>query len=240
MNGSVDRGIRLLIVANMLVIGVLAAGVLYELLTSSAGHPAQAAVTVSRTPDLMEMGLAHIPTSSNCVLCHKSGGQVGLKAVPAVLHPIEGWRRCTVCHTNESLGRKAPGHDGIPEEECLNCHKVAQAGPAITQPHAALHDQQCLDCHGGVAHLPSSMASSREQDCVLCHKPASLPPPSYPHAADVRLSCRSCHQSAEVGQLPIDHALRSDSTCLLCHDIKQAPSASLPGGASPPPSAAPS
>jgi hypothetical protein len=223
-----DRWVRLLLVANMVVIGFLAAAILYELITTQAGHPAQTALTAQSSPDLMEMGLAHIPTSSNCVLCHTSGGQGALKVVPAVLHPIEGWRRCVVCHTNETLGRKAPGHDGIAEEECLNCHKVAQAGPAITQPHAALHDQRCLECHGGVAHLPSSMASSREDQCILCHKPASLPPPSYPHAADARLSCRTCHQSAEVGQLPIDHALRSDSTCLLCHDIKRASPGSTP------------
>jgi hypothetical protein len=181
------------------------------------------------------MGLAHIPTSDNCVLCHDANGSVGLKVVPAILHPIEGWRRCTVCHTDTSLGRVAPGHQGIAEEECLNCHKVAQAGPAITQPHAALHDQKCLDCHGSVAHLPSSMASTKESDCILCHKPTTLPPPSYPHAANARISCRTCHQSAEVGGLPIDHALRADSTCLLCHDIKQdgaspAPPLPLPSG----------
>jgi len=110
--------------------------------------------------------------------------------------------------------------EGIAEEECLNCHREGQAGPAITQPHAALHDQKCLDCHGSVAHLPSSMASSRESDCVLCHKPAMLPPPAYPHAADAQLGCRACHQSEQVGGLPIDHALRSDSTCLLCHEIQ--------------------
>jgi hypothetical protein len=63
------------------------------------------------------------------------------------------------------------------------------------------------------------MASSKETDCVLCHKPTALPPPTYPHVADARLSCRTCHQSAEAGGLPIDHALRSDDTCLLCHDL---------------------
>jgi hypothetical protein len=120
----------------------------------------------------MEMGTAHIPTSNACVLCHGSGGEV--KIVPAVLHPLEGWRRR-------------------------------------------------LGCHGDVAHLPESMASTDEDDCVLCHKPTELPPPTYPHVADARLSCRTCHQSAEVGGLPIDHALRGDATCLLCHDLKVAP-----------------
>jgi hypothetical protein len=139
--------------------------------------------------------------------------------VPAVLHPIEGWRRCVTCHTNTDLGRLAPGHTGIAEEECLNCHKTGQAGPAITRPHAELASASCLSCHGTVAHLPSSMASSDESDCVLCHKLAELPPPQFPHADDPALGCRACHQSEQVGGLPIDHALRADRTCLLCHDI---------------------
>ena len=178
----------------------------------------------------MPMGNAHIPTTNACVLCHGAGGEV--KTIPTILHPVEGWRRCLTCHTDTNLGRLAPGHEGIAEEECLNCHTTGQTGPAITQPHAALHDQACLDCHGSVAHLPTTMASTKETDCVLCHKPTTLPPPEYPHPANARLSCRSCHQSAEAGALPIDHALRTDSTCLLCHDIKVA-------GGSPAPAASP-
>jgi hypothetical protein len=222
MKGSLDRWIKLLILANVALIAILAAGLLFNMWAQQAGHPDQAALpTASSSPELMEMGVAHIPTNNDCVLCHDAGGSVGLKVVPAILHPIEGWRRCVVCHTNPDLGRTAPGHEGIAEEECLNCHKTGQNGPAITRPHAALSNQSCLDCHGGVAHLPSSMASSDESDCILCHLPADLPPPAYPHSADAALGCRTCHQSAQVGGLPIDHALRTDRTCLLCHDIKR-------------------
>ena len=46
---------------------------------------------------------------------------------------------------------EAPGHSGIAEMECLNCHKIAPPGPAITQPHSQLQDQLCLDCHGSYA-----------------------------------------------------------------------------------------
>jgi hypothetical protein len=175
------------------------------------------------------MGLAHIPTSSSCLLCHDTGGSAGLKAVPAIGHPVEGWGRCTVCHTGERLGRNAPGHDGIPEAECQSCHKPPPEGPAITQPHSKLQDQQCLDCHGSYAHLPTSMVGRDQDECWLCHKPTASPPPEYPHPASVPLACRSCHVAAEAGNLPIDHALRADSTCLLCHDIKTAanPPASL-------------
>ena len=234
MRLNLDRAIRAVIFLNLLFVAFLLVAVAVNTFrTVAAGQFAPASGAASGA-DLMQMGLAHIPTNNACVLCHVSGGETMLKVVPAMLHPLEGWRRCLVCHTDETLGRQAPGHVGIAEEECLNCHKVSQGGPAITQPHAALHDQRCLDCHGGVAHLPSSMAGSKETDCVLCHKPAALPPPQYPHAADARLSCRSCHRSAEVGNLPIDHALRQDSTCLLCHDIKEVPTAPVGTPGAPP------
>ena len=227
-----ERSVRILIGLNVLLIAGLAVVMFLDLSSSSRGHPDQAdaaAPGATPTPQLFDMGVAHIPTNNDCVLCHVSGGSSGLKTVPAILHPIEGWRRCLTCHTDENLGRLAPGHNGIAEEECLNCHKSGQAGPAITQPHAALQDQKCLSCHGSVAHLPSSMASTNETDCVLCHKPTELPPPSYPHPEDARLGCRSCHQSEQAGALPIDHALRVDTSCLLCHDIKQTgPSSPIP------------
>jgi hypothetical protein len=241
-------GTRLLLIGIIAGIAALAALVAIGLV-SSGGQPAQLTGTPKPTLALMPMGNAHIPTSNACLLCHGAAGEV--KTVPAILHPVEGWRRCSTCHTDENLGRTAPGHDGIAEEECLNCHKVAQGGPAITAPHARLQSQQCLSCHGGVAHLPSSMASSKETDCVLCHKPTELPPPAYPHAPDARLACSSCHRSPEAGGLPIDHALRKDETCLLCHDINIAAAAptvvppigptflpsgdQLPATASPPP-----
>ena len=226
---SLERWIKVLIGLNAVLVALLAGGLLFNFWTTSAGHPPQAAIpTPTASAGTIQMGLAHIPTNNDCVLCHEGGGSAGLKVVPAILHPVEGWRRCTVCHTDTTLGRLAPGHNGIAEEECLNCHKTGEAGPAITQPHAALHDQKCLDCHGSVAHLPSSMASSNETDCVLCHKPTTLPPPQFPHSPDPALGCRACHQSEQVGGLPIDHALRSDRTCLLCHDIVTEGGATFP------------
>jgi hypothetical protein len=233
MRGRIDRWIKALLVVNIAVMGFLLAAVLFDSLQSpKAGHPTQADASPSASAELMEMGLAHIPTSNSCLLCHEAAGEAGLRPIPALGHPLEGWRTCAACHTGDRLGRTAPGHAGIPQEECLNCHKVALPGPAITQPHSRLQDQHCLDCHGDFAHLPTSMASRDEDQCTLCHKPTPLPPPEYPHLKETRLTCRSCHQSAEVGGLPIDHALRDDTTCLLCHDIKQV----IPAPTAPPPS----
>jgi hypothetical protein len=225
----VGLGVRLLLLGNVAVIALLLLFVFTSSHQEAPGHPAQASPSMSL--DLMSMGPAHIPTSASCTLCHDGGGSAGLKSIPYLGHPLEGWRRCQTCHTNEALGRAAPGHAGIPEEECLNCHKLPPGGPSITQPHSRLQDQKCLDCHGSFAHLPSSMVSKSETQCYLCHKPTDLPPPAYPHEVQPTLSCRECHSSPQVGGLPIDHARRSDSTCLLCHDIKiseQGPGPSLP------------
>ena len=227
----IERWIAALVVLNVVAVAILVATVVLDQLNSTPGHPPQAEASPSASIELMAMGLAHIPTSNACVLCHEAGGSAGLKVIPAIGHPLEGWRSCSTCHTNTKLGRAAPGHDGIAEAECLNCHKIAPPGPAITQPHSQLQDQLCLDCHGSYAHLPSSMASRDEDSCTLCHKPTPLPPPEYTHAVNDRQSCRDCHQSSGVGGLPIDHALRADRTCLLCHQLKEATGPSSAPGA---------
>lgn len=227
----VGSGVRIALVGVIFALVALSAVIMYGFASSGGSQPGQLQPQPSASFELMPMGNAHIPTTNACVLCHGAGGEV--KTPPPILHPIEGWRRCLTCHTNETLGRTAPGHEGIAETECLNCHSTAQTGPAITFPHVALYEGHCLECHGSVAHLPSTMASTKESDCVLCHKPTTLPPPSYPHAANAILSCRACHQSAEVGALPIDHALRADSTCLLCHEINVVSANGSPGTVGP-------
>ena len=228
----IDRTLRLLLVANIAVVALLAGTMVLDWLRVI---PAQntavesLAPDASASPETMQMGIAHIPTSNSCLLCHEKGGAAQLKPIPAIGHQLEGWTACLTCHTDESLGRKAPGHVGIAESECLNCHKEAQDGPAITQAHAEL-DQPCLNCHGSVAHLPSSMVGRNQDECWLCHKPNPNPPPLKPHPDPENLTCRSCHQAAQVGALPIDHALREEKTCTLCHDVN--PRASVSPAAS--------
>jgi hypothetical protein len=232
MRSKLDRTLRLLIVMNLIVVALLALTMVADwarILPSIGGPAATAASSAGPSASIpqMEMGLAHIPTSSSCLLCHESGGSSGVKPIPAIGHPLEGWGACLTCHTDVKLGRDAPGHKGIAETECVNCHKVAQDGPAITQAHAVL-DQPCLDCHGSVAHMPSSMVGRNQDECWLCHKPNPAPPPTKPHPDPSSLTCRACHQSADTGALPIDHALRADSTCVLCHDINAGRPSSSP------------
>ena len=231
-----DIGLRALVAANFIAVAILALAMVGDWLGIIKPRAVTQEDTASPRPSvvLMAMGLAHIPTSEDCLLCHDEGGKGGVKPIPALGHPLAGWTACLTCHTNEKLGRTAPGHVGIGESECLNCHKEAQPGPAITQAHAQLN-RPCLDCHGSVAHLPTSMVGRNQDDCWLCHKPQSSPPPQKPHPTNANLSCRACHQSANVGGLPITHALYSDDTCVLCHEMgaaagSPAPSASAGGG----------
>jgi hypothetical protein len=234
---GIDPLIRLLLFANIAFVAILlGAMAVASFGAPRPGHPVQTDATEpspATSGSTMQMGLAHIPTSNSCLLCHETGGEAGLKPVPAIGHQLAGWTKCLVCHTDEKLGRTAPGHKGIAEAECINCHKVAQPGPAITQAHSNL-GKPCLDCHGKVAHLPTSMVGRNQDECWLCHKPASSPPPQEPHPPQLASSCRSCHQSADVGALPIDHALRGDDTCVLCHELKlRSPEPSVgapPGG----------
>ncbi len=145
------------------------------------------------------MGLAHIPTSNSCLLCHESGGSSGVKPIPAIGHPLEGWGACLTCHTDEKLGQDGSGSRGHrPDASASTATRWPQDGPAITQAHAQL-DKPCLDCHGSVAHLPSSMVGRNQDECWLCHKPNPSPPPTKPHPDPANLTCRACHQSADAG-----------------------------------------
>jgi len=220
MKMRVSWMLRTLIVLNIIVVAMLAGSMVADwmrVLPAFGGTtPAPSAEATAGT---MQMGLAHIPTSNSCLLCHTEGGSAGVKPIPALGHPKEGWTACLTCHTGEKLGRNAPGHDGIAETECLNCHKVAPDGPPITQAHAELN-KPCLDCHGTVAHLPTSMVGRKQDECWLCHKPNPSPPPIKPHPDPQNLTCRTCHQSTDVGALPINHALRADTTCVYCHDVQ--------------------
>lgn len=221
MRRRIDRIIRILIVLNVVAVTSLLAVVVAAAFLGGIrpGFPAQFATpNPSRTPDLVEMGVAHIPTTASCLLCHEGGGSGKVKPVPPLGHQVAGWERCLVCHTNDSLARTAPGHDGIPENECLSCHKSAPDGPPITQAHAQLA-QPCLACHGDVAHLPSTMVGRDPDQCWLCHQPAPTTAPQRPHPPVEGKGCRACHQASDVGALPMDHAFRSNDSCVLCHAI---------------------
>ena len=171
----IERWIALLIVLNVVAVGALLATVIIdqvERLAPGAPRPGRGlAGGVARAdghgsgPHPDEQRLHPVPRDGRLgrPQGHPGHGpsrsRAGASAPPAT--------------RTRSSGRTALGHAGIAETECLNCHKVAQPGPAITQPHSRLQDQHCLDCHGSYAHLPTSMASRSEDTCTLCHKPTA-------------------------------------------------------------------
>ncbi len=156
----IDRTLRLLILLNIVVVALLAGTMVLDWMKVI---PARGTAEESRrrrpsaTPETMQMGLAHIPTSNSCLLCHEKGGAADLKPIPAIGHQLEGWTACLTCHTDETLGRKAPGHAGIAESECLNCHKVARGrsgdhagprGPRRALPRLPRHRRAPAVEHG--------------------------------------------------------------------------------------------
>lgn len=120
---------------------------------------------------LLTMGPGDIamPEGADCGACHvlDSGG-VGVRAIPAIAHPVHGWTECTNCHSSDSLVETAPGHTGIHADQCLVCHRDSSK-PAPTPRHPSLPDADCLGCHGSIAPLPSSMVDRPKELCWLCH-----------------------------------------------------------------------
>jgi len=98
-----DRGIRLLLAANILVVMGLLAVVVISSVGSTPGVPAQLEPTPSPS-DTIPMGLAHIPTSNSCLLCHETG----IKGAPIIQHEglpgILLTAKCRSCHVQVRAG----------------------------------------------------------------------------------------------------------------------------------------
>jgi hypothetical protein len=165
---------------------------------------------------------ASIPITADCAACHRTdAGTIGVQPIPAVAHPIEGWGKCTACHTTDGLVRTAPGHSGIHADQCLLCHKVGDLPAPLSRPHRATQNTACLDCHGtAIAPLPADMTHRSQNVCWLCHRlPAVAPPVPAHQTASGETDCVTCHTAAKVGPLPPDHADRTTRQCLLCHEV---------------------
>lgn len=113
-----------------------------------------------------------MPPGSDCGGCHLTAtGAVGTKPIPALAHPLWGWRDCTACHATDRLVATAPGHSGLHKADCLVCHKTldttATATAAPPRPHHVVTGETCLSCHGSQAPLPTDMAG--RTNCWVCH-----------------------------------------------------------------------
>ena len=73
----IDRTLRLLILANLVVVALLAGTMVLDwmkVIPARGTAEESAAPSSVATPETMQMGLAHIPTSNSCLLCHEKGG----------------------------------------------------------------------------------------------------------------------------------------------------------------------
>ena len=172
------------------------------------------------TPGLVMNG-AEIPDGAVCASCHLTDrGVIGLRAIPTIAHPLDGWRECTACHAADRLVNTAPGHSGIHASECLFCHRPGDLPAPLSRPHRDLQNEACLTCHGTTAPLPTDMAHRSQAVCWLCHRLPDTPPPVPAHqTAPGETDCLTCHVAGKVGSLPQDHRRRTGSECLLCHDV---------------------
>ena len=198
---------------------------------ASTPSPSSGAASPTGSPGLVMNG-AEIPEGAACSSCHLTDkGVIGLRAIPAIAHPLDGWRQCTACHAPDRLVATAPGHSGIHASQCLFCHQPGNLPAPLSRPHRDLQNQDCLTCHGKTAPLPADMTHRSQSVCWLCHRLTDLPPPIPAHlTAPGETDCLTCHVAGKAGALPRDHAGRTGSECLLCHDVplgSQPPSASV-------------
>jgi hypothetical protein len=209
---------------------------------SSGPWPSQ-----SIPPDVMTW-LA-MPADADCSACHVTdAGTIGVRPVPPMGHPLEGWTECTACHARDRLVATAPGHTGIHATDCLTCHQPGQLPAPLSRPHRETQNTACLDCHGKTEPLPNTMAHRTQTVCWLCHRLPTEQPPVVPHQiAAGETDCLTCHVAARQGALPADHKSRTVAECLLCHgppsmttpQASAAPAATAPPPAEPPPAVAP-
>jgi len=182
-------------------------------------EPTPSAASESPSPSGDVMTWLGMSADSDCAGCHVTeGGIVGLRPVPRIAHPLEGWSECTSCHSSNRLVDTAPGHTGIHADDCLTCHQPGDLPAPLSRPHRELQNSACLDCHGSTAPLPTDMAHRGESVCWLCHRlPEEQPPRPAHQVLSDQTNCLSCHVAGKVGALPEDHATRTPAECLLCH-----------------------
>lgn len=135
------------------------------------GSSAPGATNASTGPrgSLTPMGVA-MGSDSDCGACHLSpDGGIGVNAIPALAHPLEGWGDCTACHADDRLVKTAPGHSSLHRADCLVCHTApVLAGSPPPRPHHILTGAPCVSCHDNTtAPLPTDMAG--RTNCWICH-----------------------------------------------------------------------
>jgi hypothetical protein len=166
-------------IAICLVGGFLLMVAMPDLTGIRAEQPSASPAAATPSPSAgttMAMGRVTIPATADCSACHlTAGGAIGLKPIPVMAHPVQGFTDCTACHNPDGLVKTAPGHSGIHKDDCLVCHKppTGTAGTASVGPMRPEHmgmTQPCTACHGVDQHapMPADMVG-RGDNCWICH-----------------------------------------------------------------------
>ncbi len=183
-------------------------------------------------------GSGHIPTSSDCAVCHKSTTAFGPGTAMAHTGIKTG---CATCHdTGKSftgvtnLKTKPPNH--VPTSAaCETCHSASNftTFAGTTMNHSGIASG-CQACHAasvtgtpfagvtpkpqGTGHIPTS------SDCAMCHKSTTAfgPGTAMVHTG-ISSGCASCHDTSKrftgitnLKTKPSNH-IPTSATCETCH-----------------------
>ena len=148
-----------------------------------AGHPAQAESAPSASPEPMPMGLAHIPTSNCLPAVPRDGRQsAGLKPVPAIGHPLEGWRDASSATPTSGWAERRPGHAGIPRG---GVPQLPQGRPAAARrsrsPIRSCRTSRASTATAATPTCRRAWSAPTRTSAGCATSPTPPPPPEYPH-----------------------------------------------------------
>ena len=199
MKRAIERGIRLLIVTNLTLVGAAARGRRRQLAAHDARPPGPASPSASPSPDLMSMGLAHIPTTHQLppLPRHRRRGRASSRSRPSAIRSRAGGRARPATRASAWAGpRRAT--TGSPRTSASTAtsrgpggagdHPAAlrAAGPAVPR----LPRRATPTC-------PTSMVGRNQDECWLCHKPTALSAAELPRTRTTRAS--TCRELPPVG-----------------------------------------
>lgn len=176
----------------------------------------------------------HLPTDTNCVVCHNGSVAPGMTSPPHI--PVASVQ-CSSCHSNAaaSFTSYAMNHLAVSAMRCDTCHNGAfltqgsrgAYGTSAFAGHVPTGGLDCISCHAAAAASFASWANASythqpsDTNCVLCHNSSFAPGLSTPpHIPTASLQCSNCHSSAAPSFTiySMSHLAVSAMRCDACHN----------------------